>query len=121
MVIRKYNDANAYDAHSGTIRAHEVLDKASGFAHPFDSAWGYLPGPGGALEPHAHDANEIYIVFKGDGTVMVDGETAKVACGDIIEIPGGKLHNIQNDGQGELLWLAFWWPVPLTAPGASPP
>lgn len=108
MIIRRYNDANASDAHAGTIRAHEVFPKPNQVNTPFDSAWGYLKEKG-ALEIHAHPTNEIYIVFKGEGIVSVGDEKEKVSCGDIIEIPPNAQHNIENITDGELLWLAFWW------------
>lgn len=107
MQIMRYNDAAAYAAHEDTIRAHEVIP-AQVMGCPFDSAWGYLPGPG-KLAPHTHPADEIYMIFKGEGIVTVDGEQEKVAPGDIVVIPGGADHCIENAGEGELLWCAFWW------------
>ena len=108
MIIRRYDDRAAEPAHAGTIRAHEVLPFGGALRTPFHSAWGYLPGPG-ALEPHAHAHDEIYIVFAGRGKVTVGGESAEVGNGDIVEIPSGLAHNIENLTQGELKWLAFWW------------
>lgn len=108
MVIRRYNDLNASPAHSGTIRAHEVLPHDGEFTVPFQSAWGYLASAG-ALEVHSHRTDEIYIIFKGKGRVRVGDETAEVSCGDIVEIPSDMPHNIENLTDSELLWLAFWW------------
>jgi Mannose-6-phosphate isomerase len=108
MIIRRYNDGAASEAHAGTIRAHEVFPKINAVGTPFDSAWGYLKNFG-ALEIHDHPTQEIYIVFKGEGIVSVGDEKEKVSCGDIIEIPANAPHNIENTTEGELLWLAFWW------------
>jgi methionyl-tRNA synthetase len=108
MKIRRYDDNMASAAHSGTIRAHEVLPKDGNFSVPFSSAWGYLASAG-ELEKHSHPSDEIYIIFKGKGLVSVGEEYAEVECGDIIEIPANQPHNIKNLTTGELLWLAFWW------------
>ena len=108
MNIRRYDPHLAQDAHNGTIKAHEVFPTGSGFNVPFSSAWGYLEGPD-ALEPHAHDDDEIYVVCRGKGRMTVDGESAEVGPGDVIEIPGGLTHSIANVGDGDLLWFAFWW------------
>jgi len=109
MKIWNYDDASAKDIHSNTIRGYDVFPQEQGaMKTPFENHWGYLPGPG-ALEVHAHPSDEIYMVFEGNGTVMVGGETAKVKAGDVIEIPGGMPHNIANDGPGKLIWAAFWW------------
>lgn len=108
MIIRRYDNTKASEAHSGTIRAHEVLPKDGEFSVPFNSAWGYIASEG-ALEKHSHPADEIYIIFKGKGLVCVGEEYAEVNCGDIIEIPANQPHNIKNMTSSELLWLAFWW------------
>lgn len=108
MIIRKYDDAAAHPAHSDTIRAHAVFPADSPVKPPFRSAWGYLPSRG-RLETHAHAANEIYVLFKGEGRVSVAAETAEVSCGDIVEIPSNAPHDIENLADSELLWLAFWW------------
>lgn len=107
MDILRYCDTLASDAHEGTIRAHEVIPGPV-MDCPFDSAWGYLPGPG-KLASHSHPADEIYMIFKGNGVVTVAGENKPVAPGDIIVIPHDADHCIANEGPGELLWCAFWW------------
>ena len=108
MIIRRYDNAAAKAAHADTIRAHEVLPFGGDLQTPFHSAWGYLEGKG-ALEVHAHAHDEIYIVFEGKGKVMVGDAFANVGNADVIEIPSGVPHNIENLTDGKLLWLAFWW------------
>ncbi len=109
MIIRRYDDTLATDAHSGTIRAHEVLPKHESFAAPFGSAWGFIQSQDGQLETHSHPTEEVYIVFKGSGIVTVGDESEAVECGDVIEIPASVPHSIKNNGSEPLLWLAFWW------------
>lgn len=109
MKIWNYDDARAADIHDNTIRGYDVFPKELGAMDvPFKNHWGYLDGPG-ALEIHAHAADEYYVVLKGTGRVMVGEEKAAVKSGDFIEIPGGLPHNIENTGEGELIWAAFWW------------
>lgn len=109
MIIRCYDQKKAIPAHDATILAHEVLPKHDGFSAPFESAWGYLDNPNGVLEPHSHPNDEIYIVFKGKGIVTVGDKSESVSCGDIVEIPRDVMHNIRNNSDEPLLWLAFWW------------
>ena len=89
-------------AHAGTILAGVVLPE--GLRSPFDHEWGYLNGPG-AMEPHTHHKEEVYIFTKGNGFVVVDGP------GDVAYIPPDALHSVVNESDGELEWAAFWWDI----------
>ena len=97
--------AKAQKAHGGTILASTVLP--TGLRSPFDHAWGYLNGPG-AMEPHTHHKEEVYIFTKGSGYVVVDETFYPVGPGDVAYIPPDALHSVVNEADGELMWAAFW-------------
>ncbi len=63
-IISRFDPGKAHQAHGGTILAGLVLP--AGLCAPFDHAWGYLNGPG-AMEPHAHRKEEVYVFTKGSG------------------------------------------------------
>ena len=107
MNISKFDINKAQDGHNGTIKSHEVLPES--WAHaPFKTSWGYLSGRG-QMEGHTHPEYEIYMIFKGKGIVTVESDKAEVIAGDIVEIPAGKYHVMENQQDEELLWAAFWW------------
>ena len=81
MVIRKYNDANAYDAHSGTIRAHEVLDKASGFAHPLTAPGAICPARAARSSPTPMTPTRFTLSSRAMAPSWSTARPPKVACG----------------------------------------
>ncbi len=107
-IITRFDPARAQKAHGGTILASAVLP--SGLVAPFDHAWGYLDGPG-AMEPHTHHKEEVYIFTKGSGYVVVEGLRYPVGPGDVAHIPPDALHSVVNESDSELAWAAFWWEI----------
>jgi len=64
--------------------------------------------PGLSYEPHSHsDHEEIYYIISGKGTMRIDGEKRKIRDGDIIYIPVNSVHEIINDGEEMIKFLAF--------------
>ncbi len=108
QIITRFDPANAQKAHNDTILAGPVLP--DGLTSPFDHAWGYLNGPG-AMEPHSHHKEEVYIFTKGNGYVVVDDVFYPVGPGDVAYIPPDALHSVVNEEDGELMWAAFWWDI----------
>ncbi len=107
-IISKFDPNKAHEAHGGTILSSPVLP--AGLRSPFDHAWGYLNGPG-AMEPHTHNKEEVYIFTKGNGYVVVDEVFYPVGPGDVAYIPPDALHSVVNEAEGELEWVAFWWNI----------
>lgn len=63
------------------------------------------------MVPHIHPPGvkgEIYAFLKGTGVMIVNGEQERVREGDVVFISEGAEHSLINDGEGELLWYAFW-------------
>jgi len=55
--------------------------------------------PGGTNQVHVHeDAEQVYIVLRGEGTVQVGDEKAKVKAGDAIFLPAKVPHGFFNTG-----------------------
>ncbi len=107
MRTSRFDLRQAKPAHDGTILSMPVLP--DGVRAPFAHAWGYLQA-GGAMEAHSHRAHEIYFFHKGDGIVEIGDEQRYIGPGDVVEIPPDVTHAVRNRSDGELLWLAFWWP-----------
>ncbi len=105
--IDKFTLEKSELGHNGTIKTQKVIPK-NWPTPPFDTAWGYLSGPG-EMEGHAHSIEEVYMVFKGSGIVIIGDEEKEVNCGDIIHIPANIYHTMRNDHEGELMWAAIWW------------
>ena len=67
------------------------------------------PGPSGGGE--AHEDTEIYYIIEcGDSYVVLDDESLPVKAGDIIVIPGGTRHYIDNTKSDTDFRLFTFWP-----------
>ena len=71
---------------------------------------------GGKLEYGAHPGfDETYVILKGRCILKIDGEYMEIQEGDIIYIPAGIKHSLDNSkGKDDLVLLTIW-------PGTPPP
>ena len=55
--------------------------------------------PGGVLEPHNHENEEVYIIIEGTGEAEIGEEKAvKINEGMFIHFPSNAIHGINNTG-----------------------
>ena len=52
-------------------------------------------GPRGKVHHHTQ-ADNVYIVKRGEGTLTVDGETHIIRENDVVYIPAGMVHSLAN-------------------------
>jgi mannose-6-phosphate isomerase-like protein (cupin superfamily) len=65
-------------------------------------------GPGEASKPHRlRTSSEVYFILEGRGRMNVDGESCEVVPGTVIYIPPGSSQNIENMGDGTLVFLCI--------------
>jgi mannose-6-phosphate isomerase-like protein (cupin superfamily) len=95
----------------------EALGQAAGGASAHSLAHITLP-PGKAALKHYHPATEeSYFILSGQGRMIVDGEARTVVPGDAIAIPPNAVHEIINDSEDLLMFLAVC--VPPWTPDCS--
>ena len=58
--------------------------------------------PGGRQIPHHHPEVQIYIIVAGHGRMWVGGESKEVSAGELIHVPSGSQHGIENTGNDML-------------------
>ena len=64
--------------------------------------------PGLSYQPHSHpNHEEIYCIISGKGTMRIDEEKRKIRDGDVIYIPVNGVHQIINDGDEMIKFLAM--------------
>ncbi len=56
------------------------------------------------------EAEQVYVVVRGAGSMSVAGDTQHVEEGDLILVPPVTDHAIANDGDSELACIAFQSP-----------
>ncbi len=64
------------------------------------------------VEKHAHKVQEqVYHVLDGEGLMEIDDQRKVVRKHDVIFIPPGVSHSIQNTGLGDLTFIVATTPV----------
>lgn len=68
----------------------------------------FAPEKADTQTPHKQD--EIYVIIKGDGFFVRDGE--RVACkkADILFVPAGIEHKFENFSEDFATWVIFYGP-----------
>jgi mannose-6-phosphate isomerase-like protein (cupin superfamily) len=67
--------------------------------------------PGGATPPNTHAAAyEQFVVIAGEGRARCDGRETALASGDILVVPPGTEHVVENTGPGKLYCLTTMIP-----------
>jgi mannose-6-phosphate isomerase-like protein (cupin superfamily) len=67
-------------------------------------------GPGGKLHHHTA-ADNIYIVRRGEGTLVADGRTYVIRADDVVYIPAGMKHSLANRGAETLEIFEIYAPA----------
>ena len=67
-------------------------------------------GPGGKLHHHTQ-ADNIYIVKRGEGTLVAGGKTYLIRANDVVYIPAGMQHSLANRGTQTLELFEIYAPA----------
>ncbi len=84
--------------------------------HDWGSALAHL-APLQSTTPHHHIDDETFIIVRGRGRLRVGTEDRMVAPGDVVHLPSGQEHTLENLTPSELTFFTTWW----TEAGAMPP
>ena len=73
--------------------------------------------PGKATRPHIHGCEQMIQILEGTGWFRVGDEEKTVGPGEVVHIPMGTLHELNNAGAARLVYLSFKnrsedWPPP---------
>lgn len=67
--------------------------------------------PGAVQERHSHEAEQVYVVLAGAGRMHVDDEEQQVAAGNLVHVPGGAEHGLENTGDEPLEYVSAATPA----------
>ena len=59
--------------------------------------------------PHAHRAEEMVLMIRGDATLTIDGQHAPASGGDLVYFASQAPHALDNTGGGPAEYFAFQW------------
>jgi mannose-6-phosphate isomerase-like protein (cupin superfamily) len=108
MLVRRLEEAPVEEWHR--LRSHVLMDAGELGSRNMSVTWLEVPaGAKQALRSH-EEAEQVYVVVRGAGTMSVAGDTQRVGEGDLILVPPATDHSVANDGDGELACLSIQSP-----------
>ena len=111
MLVRRFSEAPTIEVHR--LRSHILMDAGELGSRNLSVNWIEVP-PGASEDLLSHEeAEQVYIVVAGSGTMSATGDTQELASGDFVMIPPATEHSVSNDGT-EALAL-----VSVQSPGVS--
>jgi mannose-6-phosphate isomerase-like protein (cupin superfamily) len=112
VLVRRLADAPTEEWHR--LRNHILMDAGELGSRNMSVTWLEVPA-GIDQELHSHEeAEQVYIVVSGNGTMTVAGDTQEVASGDLVLVPPATDHSIANGGSADLCCVSVQSP-PVTS------
>ena len=102
MLVRRLFDAAVKEWHQ--LSSHILMDAGELGSRHMTVTWLEVP-PGASQLLHSHEeAEQVYVVVRGVGTLSAAGDTEQPEPGDLALIPPASDHTVANEGE-EMLAL----------------
>jgi mannose-6-phosphate isomerase-like protein (cupin superfamily) len=111
MLVRRLAEAPVEEWHR--LRSHVLMDAGELGARNMSVTWLEIPAGAEQALRSDEEAEQVYVVVRGAGTMSVAGDTQRVEEGDLILVPPATDHSIANDGDDELACVSVQSP-PVT-------
>ena len=109
MLVRRLSDAAVMDWHQ--LSSHILMDAGELGSRHLTVTWLEVP-PGASERLHSHEeAEQVYVVVRGTGTMSAAGDTETLEPGDLALIPPASDHTIANNGESELALVSVQSPA----------
>jgi mannose-6-phosphate isomerase-like protein (cupin superfamily) len=96
MLVRRFSDAATTELHK--LRPHLLMDAGELGSRNLSVNWLEVPS-GASEELRSHEeAEQVYIVVAGSGTMSATGDTQRLGPGDLVLIPPATDHAVANEG-----------------------
>jgi mannose-6-phosphate isomerase-like protein (cupin superfamily) len=66
--------------------------------------------PRGKDYQSSHRQDELYVVLKGNGVLIVEDERHPFESGDLLFVPANRLHRFEEFSPDLVTWAVFWGP-----------
>ena len=111
MLVRRFSEAAVVDVHR--LNSHLLMDAGDLGSRNCSVNWLEVP-PGASEELRSHEeAEQVYVVVRGTGTMTATGDSQSLAEGDLVLIPPATDHSVGNDGAEPLALVS------VQSPGVS--
>lgn len=108
MQVRKLGEAPVEEWHR--LRTHVLMDAGELGSRNLSVTWLELPAGAEQTLRSDEEAEQVYVVLRGAGSMSVAGDTQQVGEGDLILVPPATEHSIANDGEGDLVCISVQSP-----------
>lgn len=108
MLVRRLSDAPAEEWHR--LRYHSLMDAGQLGARNMSVTWLEIPAGAEQTLRSDEEAEQVYVVVRGAGTMSVVGDTQDVGEGDLILVPPATDHSIANNGEVALACVSVQSP-----------
>jgi mannose-6-phosphate isomerase-like protein (cupin superfamily) len=109
MLVRRLSDAAVKDFHR--LSSHILMDAGELGSRHMTVTWIDVPS-GVSQELHSHEeAEQVYVVVRGTGTLSTTGDTEQLEQGDLALIPPASDHTLANEGEEPLAILSVQSPA----------
>ena len=108
MLVRRLSEASVEEWHR--LRTHVLMDAGELGSRNMSVTWLEVPS---GVEQTLHsdeEAEQVYVVVRGQGRMSVAGDTGEIAEGDLVLVPPATDHAIANTGDGELACVSVQSP-----------
>ena len=109
MLVRRLSDAAVTEVHG--LRPHILMDAGELGSRHLSVNWLEVP-PGVSEELRSHEeAEQVYVVVQGTGTMSATGDSQQLEAGDLAMIPPATDHSVANDGTETLVLVSVQSPA----------
>lgn len=109
MLVRRLSDAAVKDFHR--LSSHILMDAGELGSRHMTVTWVDVPS-GVSQELRSHEeAEQVYVVVKGTGTLSTTGDTETLQPGDLALIPPATDHTLANEDDEPLALLSVQSPA----------
>jgi mannose-6-phosphate isomerase-like protein (cupin superfamily) len=93
------------------LRSHILMDAGELGSRNLSVNWLEVPA-GASEELRSHEeAEQVYVVVKGNGTMSATGDTQELSEGDLVLIPPATDHSVANGGASPLALVSVQSPA----------
>jgi mannose-6-phosphate isomerase-like protein (cupin superfamily) len=109
VLVRRLSEAAAIDVHQ--LRSRILMDAGELGSRNLSVNWLEVPA-GASEELRSHEeAEQVYVVVGGSGTMSATGDTQQLERGDLVMIPPATDHSVANEGPEALALISVQSPA----------
>jgi mannose-6-phosphate isomerase-like protein (cupin superfamily) len=108
VLVRRLSESSVQEWHR--LSTHVLMDAGELGARNLSVTWLVLPGGCEQQLRSQEEAEQVYVVVRGEGAMSVAGDTQSVSEGDLILVPPATEHAIRNAGTEDFACISIQSP-----------